>query len=157
MKIIFGKYNEEIMVDDDVYEWASKVKWYVYNKYVLDRKFRKLHRLILGLSDRNKHVDHISGDTLDNRRENLRICTRSQNNKNTSKRKSFLGRGISSIFKGVYWCNTRKKWVSRIYVDNKQIYMGFYDREEDAAIAYNRAAVKYHGEFAKLNEIRRHA
>ena len=86
-------------------------------------------------------------DDLDNRRENLRLCNARQSGFNMPKRKS------ASQYKGVHWNKRDKKWYAHIGVDSKLKHIGYYDSEIEAAIAYNNAAKKYHGEFARLNII----
>lgn len=99
-------------------------------------------------------VDHINGDKLDNRRSNLRLATRSDNEANKKKRRT-QGKGQpSSSYKGV--CKIidgRKKcWRASISHNHRQIALGCYFEEKDAAKAYNKAALKYFGEFACINE-----
>lgn len=96
----------------------------------------------------NLSVDHINGNTLDNRKENLRIVTHSQNTKNRTKSKN-----KTSKFKGVNFCKRSKKWRVRIKVEYKSINLGYYTNEIEAAIAYNKAAKKYFGKYAKPNVI----
>jgi hypothetical protein len=91
-------------------------------------------------------VDHINGNGLDNRKSNLRICTHQQNCENSRKRKKSF-----SKYKGVYWSKNAKKWVAQITIDGKSKHLGYFELEEDAAAAYDKAAVKYFGEFACLN------
>lgn len=91
-------------------------------------------------------LDHINRIKDDNRIENLRIATRSQNIANSSIRKN-----CKSKYKGVIFnCN---KWQARISVDNKRISLGYFIKETDAALAYNKAALEYFREFANLNII----
>lgn len=148
--------NKRILVDDDDYEWLSKFKWniggngYVYtspSKYA----FILMHRLILNLSNKKKSiVDHINGNPLDNRKSNLRECHRSgENLANRRKQKGLY----SSKYKGVSWGKSRQKWISSIGFKNKSISLGRFDKEIDAAKAYNAAARKYFGQFALLNKI----
>lgn len=110
-------------------------------------KYEALHRQILGAKP-GQEVDHINGDGLDNRRCNLRLCSRSQNRCN---RKAF--RNNSSGFKGVsphrQIGSGRIRWQARIQTDSKQIYLGLFDTPEEAARVYQIAALKYHVEFAK--------
>lgn len=92
-------------------------------------------------------VDHINHDGMDNRRANLRAATHSQNLRN---RKKTSG-ATQSKYKGVCWKKGNRKWQARIGFENKEIYLGCFKNEIDAAKAYDRAAMKYHGEFASLN------
>jgi hypothetical protein len=93
-------------------------------------------------------VDHVNRNGLDNRRANLRPATASQNARNRSKISS---RKTVSRFKGIAACVGRRGWQARIRVDGKLRFLGYYYDEVEAAKAYDRAARKYHGEFAALN------
>jgi len=104
-----------------------------------------LHRLIL---DTFSAVDHINGNPADNRRGNLREATLSQNQGN---RKTSLF--SKSGYKGVSWHKASKKFRARLGTKTGEIYLGLFDSPEAAALAYNEAAVKYFGEFAKLNKV----
>jgi len=91
-------------------------------------------------------VDHINGDGLDNRRANLRLATPSQNNCNKP------GFNKSSKYKGVSRTDLKKKqWRAVIHYNNEMIHLGRFCNEVAAAKAYDKAAKKYHGEFAYLN------
>lgn len=90
--------------------------------------------------------DHIDGDGLNNQRLNLRQSTKSQNNMNTNK-----GQGYSSKYKGVTWDKARKKWKCGIKINGKQIFIGRFIEEDDAALAYNQKASELFGEFSRLN------
>jgi hypothetical protein len=92
-------------------------------------------------------VDHRNNDGLDNRRDNLRLATSSQNNINCRRNKS----KSSSRFVGVTFDKRKKQWRVRISVNRKRIFLGYFDSEIDAAKAYDEAAKKYYGEFARLN------
>ena len=143
------------LVDDEDYEDASRFKWSAcekgHNVYALrniriNGKYHSLylHRYLMSLSCLGKHIDHIDGNGLNNRRENLRLCTNTENLRNQH---SSHG---SSKYKGVSW-HKRKKWMARIRVDGVDIYLGVYEEEEAAARAYDKAAKKHFGEFANLN------
>lgn len=106
-----------------------------------------LHRLLLQPTD-SEEVDHIDGDTLNNQRGNIRLCTRSQNMMNTSKRG-----GTTSTYKGVSWRRQDKCWSARLTLRGRVYWLGRYQLEEDAAKAYNKAAIIHFGEFARLNEV----
>ncbi len=112
----------------------------------LTTKFVRLHRLILN-TDPGLLVDHKNGDSLDNRRTNLRPATHSQNACNRPKTKS----KTSSRFIGIYHDKRRGTWVARIYANGKKLFLGSFDNEIAAARAYDAAAKKYHGEFSRLN------
>lgn len=114
------------------------------------RKNTALHRVIfariLGRPlTKKENIDHINTQKLDNRRENLRLATHAENRRNcgtTSKNKSG--------YKGVHLSN-RNTWVAQIGIEHRLIHLGTFKTKEDAARAYNEAALKYFGEFAWLN------
>jgi hypothetical protein len=104
-----------------------------------------MHREVLG--DPQGVVDHINGDTLDNRRANLRVASYSGNNRNTRKRQ-----GCSSRFKGVD--RHRGAWRARITPPGgRQVTLGHFASELEAALAYNAHARRLFGEFARLNTV----
>jgi hypothetical protein len=119
----------------------SKAKWIAHDSskgrwglYVGDTSRKnKLHRFVVGQIDPAFIIDHINGDTLDNRKQNLRVITRAENNKNMRKRIN-----NTSGYTGV----TLKEglWVATIEVSNKKLYIGGYDTKFDANIAYRAAA-----------------
>lgn len=117
------------------------------------RKQFYIHRLVMGVLDNPSiHIDHINGNTIDNRKCNLRIVTGSQNMKN---RKSSIGG--TSKFLGVYYCSNKrgsKNWRVMIKPTNDtNIHLGYYYDEELGGYAYNIAAKVIHGEYANLNNI----
>lgn len=103
----------------------------------------RMHREIAGARD-GEHVDHINGNTLDNRRANLRVCTAGQNVLNARRR-----RDAPTPYKGVQ--RVRGKFVARIAVGGKRHNLGVFVEAIDAARAYDAAARIHHGEFARLN------
>lgn len=157
------------IVDDDDFGFLSKLKWCallasdykhsgrvyaVRSEKFLDgkKRFVYMHRFLTGAM-KGQHVDHINGNTLDNRRSNIRACTSGQNSYNQSKRKI----KSTSKFKGVSWNTRRKKWVAQCGGPKTpgikaNPYIGSYDSELDAARAYNEYAIKRFGQFARLNE-----
>jgi HNH endonuclease/AP2 domain len=159
MKEIMLSQGKIAIVDDCDFEIVNKYKWtylqtgiygeYAYRSAIVDGKRGPmlLHRFILGEVPKDMVIDHINGNGLDNRRENLRICTRSQNNINKRKK------GTSSKYKGVYFDKARNKFRSHIIVEGKSIFLGRYETELEAALAYDKASNKYHGEFANNNNL----
>ena len=93
-------------------------------------------------------LDHINGDRRDNRIKNLREVNYSQNQQNNKGQVNKTSR-----FKGVSWCKNRNKWCSFIKVNKKTFNLGRYNDETIAAIKYNEAAMKYFGNYAKINEV----
>jgi len=89
-------------------------------------------------------IDHINQNKLNNRRNNLRVCSRSENGANRS-----IPKTNTSGYKGVY--RIKNKWMAQIGIKNKSIYLGCFDEKVDAAIAYDTAATKAFGAFARLN------
>lgn len=125
--------------------WSGRDWYFVRGGHGMPRQY--LHRVIIGVEDKAFAVDHRDGDTTNNRRDNLRVCTQQQNTFNSKSRKSASG------YKGVVWTPHCKKWSARITKDGKDIYLGLLLEIKDAALAYNVAAVKYFGEFARLNNV----
>ena len=105
------------------------------------RKSIKMHQLIFG-----KNSDHKNGNTLDNRRSNLRKATPSQNGANSKKQKN-----TSSIYKGVSLRKISGNWGASIQKDGKQYHIGTFKTEIEAAKAYDKKAVEFFGEYARLN------
>lgn len=141
------------MVDEEDFHRLIRYNWYAdkdgYARANVKVKGRWtkviMSRLILGCSP-DKQVDHINGDITINCRSNLRICTRQQNGQNRKKPST-----NKSGYKGVSWHKNSGKWRARITTNNKWISMGSFVNREDAAMAYDFAAIYFFGEFARLN------
>jgi len=149
----FGKY-ESIVDDEDFdlvrqFNWSINTNGYAHRTVGKKRKKLYLHQLIMKIP-RGKDVDHRNGNKLDNRRENLRVATRSQNIVNQFKQKMRNGIKTTSIYKGVYWQKNRNKWLVRLG-RSKLGYVGYFTDEEKAGRAYDERAMLLFGEFAKLN------
>lgn len=112
----------------------------------------RINREIKAVSDgelpKHAKVDHKNMDSLDNRRENLRVATQIENKRNGS-----LQRNSSSGFKGVHWHKRDKKWMASIRINRKLKHLGQFCSPEEAAKAYNVAAIDAFGEFARLNNV----
>lgn len=161
MKLIELSQGKQAIVDDEDYEWLSQWKWCFDNKgyarrsqylgYVNGKQKTAttlMHRQITG-NVHGMQVDHINGNKLDNRRSNLRLCTHTENMRNS--RSSV---GSYSKYKGVWLDRRVNKWAARICCGNrKRVGLGYFSVESEAAEAYNAAAKKYHGKFARLNVI----
>ncbi len=110
------------------------------------RRMIYMHRGVLGLKpDDEAHVDHVNRDGLDNRRANLRTCSRGENLANAP------AKGGRSRFKGLYFRKDTGRWVARLGADGRVRFLGSFESEVDAAMAYDQAALEQWGEFALLN------
>lgn len=143
------------LVDDDVYEELIKHNWRCSNSGHVIRKEKGkiilMHREILGAKD-GMEVDHINGFGTDNQRVNLRECTHHQNMMNRRPHRTKNGVVPASMYKGVQSDKGRPKpWCARISVNRKNLRLGSYDNEIEAALAYDAAARFYFGEFASTN------
>jgi hypothetical protein len=106
-----------------------------------------MHRLIAGAA-KGFDVDHIDGNGLNNRRNNLRVCTHAQNIANQR-----ISRANTSGFKGVSWDKRRGAWEAHIKFQQKKRFLGYFSDKADAARAYNAKAVELFGEFASINQV----
>jgi hypothetical protein len=152
------------LVDDEDFERVNRFKWYASEdagRWYAIRRVRigpkktrgiSLHRFLMSTPD-GLETDHINGDRLDNRKQNLRVCTRLENSRNCGKRRpngtatsDFVG-----VFRQTRSANRPKPWRSKIRVDGHDMYLGWFDTDSAAARAYDEAAKKHFGEFARLN------
>lgn len=146
------------IIDFDDYDRVTKHRWhlathrtkhklYHYVQGSIDGKYISLHRFI-NKTPKSFVTDHWNGNTLDNRRDNLRTATHRQN---------LINRGKTSVnkgnYKGVESVPGCRRWRAAIRCDGKRVTLGWFDNEVDAALAYNFAAIEAFGEFAALNRI----
>jgi hypothetical protein len=162
MKYLELTQNKYAIVDDEDFEYLNQWKWQWNNanrskfgyahrteriKGTKMKLHHKMHRLVMN-AERGQIIDHVNGNTLDNRKENLRFCTLSQNNQNQA-----ISSRNRSGYKGVSWHKATSRWRVTINTD-KQISLGYYSDIREAARIYNKAAKKYFGEFAHLNVLK---
>lgn len=145
------------LVDAADAEWAQQLRWQaqpsrggalravtMINEG--DRwRPRKMHRLLLGVTDPHIQVDHINGDPLDNRRANLRLCTQAQNACNRGKRRE----DCTSKYIGVSLVPA--SWEAIVWHQGRRVYVGRFQSELEAARARDAKARELQGEFARLN------
>ncbi len=163
---LYNKHGDVVartMVDDADYAVLAEYRWRLdrapRTNYAmrgirrgtkngkLGRYFRvQMHRVILGLSAKDKRLsDHRNGNGLDNRRANLRICTKTENVRNAR-----LSLANTSGYKGVFQNKNPNRWYAHIRVNTKLIHLGGYDTARKAYAAYKDAAKRLHGELANV-------
>ena len=145
-----------VQVDDVDADFVLKTKWRIQinrygNKYVkgwskTTRKEMFLHRLLLGVK-KGEFVDHIDGNGLNNKRNNLRICSQRQNNSNIKPRGALKIKGVRSV----KLKNGGTSYHASISHNGKPLHLGVFSNATDAAIAYDKAAREAYREFAWLN------
>lgn len=157
MKRIPLTRGQYALVDDADFAWLNQFKWYALKgrttfyaaraKYIIGRHYQhlRMHRIIMNVSA-NKQIDHRNHNGLDNRRNNLRVCTNTENKQNGLPYKN-----CSSQFRGVWWCKNVKKWRAAITVNKKLIYLGYRSSEIECAKLYDAKAKELFGEFANTN------
>lgn len=153
MKYVSLTKGKRAIVDDDDFEKVNKHKWYCSFYGYAVREDRKnhiigLHTFIMNTPD-GYEIDHRNLDKLDNRKENLRICTNKQNARNKFQKNNKTGyKGVS-----ISTWNKSNPYRVTINLNKKQIQVGYFKTAIEAAKAYNEVVKKYHGEFAYINKI----
>ena len=146
-RVIYLDKGQATLLDDEDYIYLNRFKWYAQRQDIkyketyyavstvpINGKQFSIHRLILKPRE-NMQVDHINGNTLDNRKENLRIVTRRENARNRHHKKS-------SKYTGVSWNTEKEKWVAAIFINNKQKFLGRFDDEYEAHLRYEKEVEK---------------
>jgi hypothetical protein len=150
MKEIQLTKGKVALVDDEYYEWLNQWKWnYLLGGYAVrhtsritsDHRIVYMHRVILNTPE-GMYTDHINHNKLDNRRCNLRICTKSQNSVNSK-----INKSNKSGYKGVYWFKRYRKWGAFITLQYKHIHLGYYNNRIEAANARREKSLELFGEF----------
>lgn len=154
IKLIALTHSKTAIIDATDYKSVNEVHWHSFwNKCTRSYYARAscagvlkgvlMHRYILGVSDPKIEVDHLNGNTLDNRRENLRIATREQNRQNRGPYKN-----TKSGYAGVFWHKRDERWSVYINANGTRIHCGYF-KELQAAIERRKAAeIEFHGNFA---------
>lgn len=147
-----GKYVA--LVDDEDFEGLNSFKWYAMEG---GKTFYAVRRIMFNGKRRGilmhceimngKGIDHIDHDGMNNQKSNLRFCTQRENMMNQRKQEN-----TSSIYKGVCFFKRTGKWMAHITINGKNIHLGYFETEIEAAKAYNDKAIELFGEFANLND-----
>ena len=125
------------------YYWLKTEYGYIHSTNRKDKQYVFLHRLVMNINDPEIICDHINCNKIDNRKNNLRIATRSGNATNRPPyEKSVSG------YSGVTFDKTKNKWLVRIYINHKQVNLGCYDNLDEAIAKPLKAEEKYYGEFS---------
>lgn len=159
MKTIRLTRNKFALVDDQDFNWLNEFNWYAHKGkspglWYVSRGVNKpkrttisMHRLILDVPQ-GVDIDHIDRNGLNNQRNNLRVATKIQNAGNQRKIV-----GASSRYKGVTWHKRDNRWQAQLQTKKRMLFLGTFTIEQEAALAYDEAAMKYFGAYAYTNKM----
>ena len=156
MRTIHLSSGNFALVDDEDFDNLKHFTWFEHKGYAARTinytyggkkrtKYVSMHRSIMK-TPKWLCVDHIDHNTLNNQKYNLRLCTHAENQRNIG-----LTSKNTSGYKGVFWSEKDKKWISILMVNGETKRLGYFKKIEDAKIAYDKACIFYHGDFAKPN------
>ncbi len=153
MREILLTHGQVTLVDNEDFHKLNQYKWRVntrrLNLYAIRRNGKmtssRMHREILN-APLGMEIDHIDGNGLNNQRSNLRVVTHMQNMQNAKTHRDNV-----SGFKGLSWDRKACKWMVRIQLEKKYLFLGLFKYKWSAVKAYDRAALKFFGRYAKLN------
>jgi len=158
MRIITLVRGQNVIVDADLFEELNKYRWFLANDGYARRtkevakidgkrvvKAYLMHREVLG-TPRGMITDHINGNKLDNRKANLRVCTRSENAMN----RSTPSHNISG-YKCIHWLSREKRWCVAVTGGKKKVHVGTYKNISEAVLARDLVIQQLHGGFARLD------
>ena len=148
--VLYDKYGNEAaraIIDLEYIDSVKQYKWHLLSSgYAYSTKLGLLHRYIVNPSE-DMVVDHINRNPLDNRRDNLRVCTQHENIFNTSMQCN----NTSGVI-GVTWDKSRNKWIAQIQINGKNKHLGRYNTKEEAIEARRQAEIEYFGDFAPTRD-----
>lgn len=134
------------IIDLECIDAIKDYNWHIHNDvYIINNQVGFLHRFIMNCPD-DMVIDHINRNPLDNRRENLRICTQQQNTMNSSTRCD-----NTSGIPGVFWYKSRNKWMAYITINGKRKHLGYFKTKEGAVEARRQAEIEYFGEYRRVD------
>ena len=153
--VMFDNESNEtarVIIDTEDADKCRSFVWHLntegYAQTNINKRTASMHRLLMGLIDGRIQIDHINRNKLDNRKANLRQCTKRQNVLNTG-----LTSRNTTGYKGINFRKDIKKWCVHIRIPGGYKYKGGFNSPEEAALQYNQWARQFHGDFAYLNEV----
>lgn len=145
--------NKNVLIDKDDYDKISKYCWCINGTgYVIawspnEKRMINMARTILSVKDSDVYVDHINGNTLDNRKNNLRKVDCQKNNMNQN-----LSKNNTSGHKGVHWHKGVNKWIANIGLNGKLLHLGYFENFDDAVSARESKEKEMYGEYSRSIE-----